>query len=118
MYVSPNSALGYWRLDIGKVDPFLLSMVSELVKPKMTVWDIGTNVGLFSFAAASLGATVLACEADTWLANLIHRSVLMNNLPVTFFLPQYQIVRGFLNCIFPRRASPQIRYAAWVRPSR
>ena len=80
MYVSPNSALGYWRLDIGKVDPFLLSMVSELVKPKMTVWDIGTNVGLFSFAAASLGATVLACEADTWLANLIHRSVLIEQL--------------------------------------
>ena len=83
LFVSPNSALGYWRRDIGKVDPFLFSMVRELVRPKMTVWDIGANVGLFSFAAASVGAEVVAVEADTWLANLIHRSVLLNKLPVT-----------------------------------
>lgn len=58
-------------------------MVRELVRPNMTVWDIGANVGLFSFAAASLGARVVAVEADTWLANLIHQSVLLNKLPVT-----------------------------------
>ena len=58
-------------------------MVRELVRPKMSVWDIGANVGLFSFAAASLGAQVVAVEADTWLANLIHRSTLLNKLPVT-----------------------------------
>jgi FkbM family methyltransferase len=81
--VSPDSALGYWRNDIAKVDPFLLSMVRELVKPPMTVWDVGANVGLFSFASASLGAQVLAVEADVWLANLLHRSVLLNKLPVT-----------------------------------
>jgi FkbM family methyltransferase len=83
LFVSPDSALGYWRREISKVDPFLLSMVRELVRPNMTVWDIGANVGLFSFAAASLGAQVLAVEADTWLANLMHRSVLLNKLPVT-----------------------------------
>jgi len=81
--VSPESALGYWRRDIGKVDPFLLSMVRELVRPEMTVWDIGANVGLFSFAAAALGSRVLAVEADTWLAHLLQRSVLLNKLPVT-----------------------------------
>ena len=58
-------------------------MVRELVRPNITVWDIGANVGLFSFAAASLGAQVVAVEADTWLANLIHRSALLNKLPVT-----------------------------------
>jgi FkbM family methyltransferase len=58
-------------------------MVRELVRPKMSVWDIGANVGLFSFAAAALGAEVVAVEADTWLANLMHRSVLLNKLPVT-----------------------------------
>jgi FkbM family methyltransferase len=83
LFVSPDSALGYWRRDISQVDPFLLSMVRELVRPKMSVWDIGANVGLFSFAAASLGAQVVAVEADTWLANLIHRSTLLNKLPVT-----------------------------------
>jgi FkbM family methyltransferase len=83
LLVSPDSALAYWRRDLSKVDPFLLSMVRELVRPEMNVWDIGANVGLFSFAAASLGAHVLAVEADTWLANLMHRSALLNKLPVT-----------------------------------
>ncbi len=83
LLVSPDSALAYWRRDLSKVDPFLLSMVRELVRPNMTVWDIGANVGLFSFAAASLGAQVVAVEADTWLANLVQRSVLLNKLPVT-----------------------------------
>jgi FkbM family methyltransferase len=83
LFVSPESALAYWRQDLGTVDPFLLSMVRELVRPKMTVWDIGANVGLFSFAAAALGAQVVAVEADIWLANLMHRSGLLNKLAVT-----------------------------------
>jgi FkbM family methyltransferase len=83
LFVSPESALAYWRRDISKVDPLLLSMVRELVRPNMTVWDIGANVGLFSFAAASLGAQVLAVEPDIWLANLVHRSAVLNKLPVT-----------------------------------
>lgn len=83
MFVSPDSALGYWRRDISRVDPFLLSIVREFVHPSMTVWDIGANVGLFSFAAAALGAKVIAVEADLWLANLMSRSVRVNQLPVT-----------------------------------
>jgi FkbM family methyltransferase len=83
LFVSPEAALVYWRHDLSNVDPFLLSMVRELVRPNMTVWDIGANVGLFSFAAAALGANVLAVEPDTWLANLMHESVSMNKLPVT-----------------------------------
>jgi FkbM family methyltransferase len=83
IFVSPDASLGYWRHDISKVDPFLLSIVRELVRPNMSVWDIGANVGLFSFAAAALGAQVVAVEADLWLANLMHRSALLNKLPVT-----------------------------------
>lgn len=83
LFVSPESALGYWRWNLSKVDAFLLSMARELVRPGMTVWDIGANVGLFSFAASSIGAHVVAVEADIWLANLIQRSVLLNKLPVT-----------------------------------
>jgi FkbM family methyltransferase len=81
--VSPESALSYWRWNLGKVDPFLLSMVRELVRKDMTVWDIGANVGLFSFAAASLGARVLAVEADPWMADLLRRSAQLNGLLVT-----------------------------------
>jgi FkbM family methyltransferase len=82
MLVSPESALAYWRWDLKKVDPFLLSMARELVRKDMNVWDIGANVGLFSFAAAALGARVLAVEADTWLADLLRRSAHLNGLPV------------------------------------
>jgi FkbM family methyltransferase len=81
--VSPDSALAYWKPSLTSVDPHLLSMARELVRPGMTVWDIGANVGLFAFAAAALGAQVIAVEADTWLSNLLHRSVLLNGLPVT-----------------------------------
>ena len=81
--VSPDSALAYWRRDLGSVDPYLLSMARELVRPRMMVWDIGANVGLFAFAAAALGAEVLAVEPDTWLSSLIHRSSLLNGLSVT-----------------------------------
>ena len=83
LFVSPESALGYWRRDISRVDPFLLSMARELVRPGMSVWDIGANVGLFSFAAASLGAHVVAVEPDPSLASLMQRSVRLNRLSVT-----------------------------------
>jgi len=83
VFVSPDSALSYWRWNLGKVDPFLLAMVRELVRNNMTVWDIGANVGLFSFAAAGLGAQVLALEADPGLADLLRRSARLNGLPVT-----------------------------------
>ena len=83
LFVSPESTLGYWRRDISAVDPFLLAMARELVRPNMTVWDIGANVGLFAFAAAGLGAKVVAVEPDVWLASLIYRSTVLNKLPVT-----------------------------------
>jgi FkbM family methyltransferase len=83
MFVSPDSALAYWRWDLEKVDPFLLSMVRELVRKDMQVWDIGANVGLFAFAAAALGARVLAVEGDTWLVELLRRSAHLNGLPVS-----------------------------------
>ena len=55
------------------------------------IWDIGANVGLFSFAAAaragSLGK-VLAIEPDPWLAMLLRRSAMThvaNAAPVEVF---------------------------------
>ena len=35
--VSPEAMLSYWKTDLGKVDPYLLSMVHALVRPQMTV---------------------------------------------------------------------------------
>lgn len=77
LYVSPDAAMRLWKRDLGAVDPFLLKMAAELVRPGMTVWDLGANVGLFAFAAAFAAGPsgrVLAVEADGWLAELIERS--------------------------------------------
>jgi len=77
IFVSPGSALRYWRRDLNRVDPALLAAVDELVSTGDTVWDVGANCGLFAFAAARRAGEngrVLAIEPDAWLVNLLHRS--------------------------------------------
>lgn len=78
IYVSPDAALSFWKRDLERIDPFLFRFARQLAKPGMTVWDVGANVGLFTFAAAAKGCTVLAIEADFFLAGLIERSVAEN----------------------------------------
>jgi len=76
IYVTPEAGLRYWS-DMSRVDPVLYSMAEEIVKPGSVVWDVGANVGLFSFCAAALSGQsglVLAIEPDFWLAHLINRS--------------------------------------------
>jgi FkbM family methyltransferase len=76
IYVTPEAALRYW-FAMSRVDPVLYGMAEELVHPGARVWDIGANVGLFSFCAASRAGPsgfVLSIEPDPWLAHLIQRS--------------------------------------------
>lgn len=75
-YVTPEASLRYW-LTMAQVDPMLYDMAAELIQPGSIVWDIGANVGLFSFSAAALAGPsgfVLAVEPDFWLAHLLSRS--------------------------------------------
>jgi FkbM family methyltransferase len=77
IYVSPEAGLRYWRRDLRTLDPLLYRMVRELVTPGCVVWDVGANVGLFSFSAAAMAGPsgfVLAIEPDLWLAGLLTRS--------------------------------------------
>lgn len=76
IYVTPEAGLRYW-LEMEKVDPTLYELVEELVKPGSVIWDVGANVGLFSFCAAAIAGKsgfTLAIEPDLWLAQLLTRS--------------------------------------------
>ena len=81
MYVSSEGGLRYLRGSMAKVDPALLRLASEFVQPGDVVWDIGANLGLFSFAAAVMAGPaghVLAVEPDTVLVRLLRRSAAVN----------------------------------------
>jgi FkbM family methyltransferase len=77
IHVSPSAGLRYLYRSMDDVDSVLLGLVREFVKPGTVVWDVGANVGLFSFAAASLAGPegqIIALEPDAWLVQLLRRS--------------------------------------------
>jgi FkbM family methyltransferase len=81
IYVSAEGGLRYLKRDLSDVDPPLLQLAADVVRPGQVVWDVGANVGLFSFAAASAAGSaghVLAIEADAALAGLLRRSAAAN----------------------------------------
>jgi FkbM family methyltransferase len=82
IYATTEGGLRYLRPNMGDVDPVLLGLAEELISPGDIVWDIGANVGLFSFAAsvaAGRDGYVLAIEPDVHLVGLLHRSVTVNH---------------------------------------
>jgi FkbM family methyltransferase len=77
IYVSGSAGLKYLFRPMKSVDPVLCGMAKEFVKNGHVVWDVGANIGLFSFAAAHLAGRngrVFAFEADVWLVQLLRRS--------------------------------------------
>lgn len=79
LFVSPDSQLKYLK---GAFDTDLIQLCDELVTPDSVVWDIGANCGVFSFAAAK-AKSIVAVEADPFLADLLQQSVALNGLPVS-----------------------------------
>jgi FkbM family methyltransferase len=76
-YASASGGLKYLFRPIESVDPGLCRLAREFVKQGHVVWDVGANVGLFSFAAAHLAGEagkVFSFDADTWLVQLLRRS--------------------------------------------
>jgi FkbM family methyltransferase len=79
-FASPEGGLRYWR-SVARADPVLLNAAADLIHSGDSVWDIGANVGLFTYAAAGLagaGGHVLAIEPDTWCVDLLRRSMGLN----------------------------------------
>ena len=78
MYVSMECGLRYW---LGVERDNLLKNAVETVTPGNVVWDVGANMGLFSFAAAGLAGPegrIYAFEPDTVLVSLLRRSSKLN----------------------------------------
>jgi FkbM family methyltransferase len=81
IYVSTEGGLRYLARTMARTEPTLLRLAGEVVRPGATVWDIGANVGLFSFAAAVAAGPdgrVLAVEPDIVMAGLLRRSAAAN----------------------------------------
>jgi FkbM family methyltransferase len=77
IHVTSSAGLRYLFRPMAAIDPVLLGLVKEFVGPGAVVWDVGANVGLFTFAAASLAGPqgqVVALEPDAWLVQLLRRS--------------------------------------------
>jgi len=55
-------------------DQRLLDFADSLVEPDTVVWDIGANMGVFAFPAATRARFVLAVEADPFNVALLERS--------------------------------------------
>jgi FkbM family methyltransferase len=83
--VTPAARLGYAFKPLREAEPGLLRCAETLVRPGQTVWDIGANIGLFSFAAAAMAGAegrVFAFEPDLHMADLLRRSAAMQPPPL------------------------------------
>jgi FkbM family methyltransferase len=76
LYVSPDAQLKYLKPGRRAFDVDLITIAEQQLSQESVVWDVGANVGVFTFASASVASagTIVAIEADIWLANLLRRS--------------------------------------------
>ena len=79
--VSPDAALKYLKPGSAAFSRGLLEFAREFVQSGQVVWDIGANVGIFSYAAAfraGPSGRVLAVEPDRFLVELLDRANRLN----------------------------------------
>lgn len=79
--VSPAASLCYYKPLTSANWDDLYDFAHEYVKPGDAVWDVGANMGIFTFSAAyRAGPTgkVLALEPDSWSVSHLRHSVRMN----------------------------------------
>ena len=80
LYVSPEAGLRYWKPTLANIDPMLFNVVREYVQSSYVIWDVGANVGLFTFAAMAKATSgqCLSFEPDIWLCHLLQKSIKQN----------------------------------------
>ncbi|MDA9831714.1 FkbM family methyltransferase [Akkermansiaceae bacterium] len=76
LYVSPDAQLKFLKFGCKAFDSDLVQTAERFLNENSNVWDVGANVGVFTFASASVApqGTVVAIEADIWLASILRKS--------------------------------------------
>lgn len=88
LLVSPDAQLKYLKFGAGAFDQDLIKVAEKHLVESSHVWDVGANVGVFTFAASSIAhaGTVVSIEADTWLVNLLRKTAMFkeynNNISI------------------------------------
>lgn len=86
LFLSPANRLRALDFSLERFEPTLLSYIRRFIRPGMVVWDIGANMGAFTFPAAhaTQGGKVVAIEPDPFNQMLLHRTRAANpDLDVT-----------------------------------
>jgi FkbM family methyltransferase len=81
LYVSPDAQLRFMKPGSNSFDRDLIRVAERCLTKDSCVWDVGANVGVFTFAAAAIvdPGTVVSVEADNWLVQLLRRSRLIES---------------------------------------
>lgn len=76
IYITPDAQLKYLKVGPDKFDSDLIKIAEKFITADSVVWDIGANVGVFTFACASClnSGTVISIEADPWLCSILKRT--------------------------------------------
>ncbi len=74
IHLSPGNHLGILMPGDARFEAYLLGWVDRFVRPGDVVWDVGANMGVFSFPAAHAGAVVVAFEPDPFNQDLLART--------------------------------------------
>jgi FkbM family methyltransferase len=76
LLVSPDAQLKYLKPGSNSFDQDLINIAEKYLTVSSHVWDIGANIGVFTFAAASIArkGMVVAVEADIWIASILRKT--------------------------------------------